>query len=143
MKQAQVLSPSHIIRVTLYDVEASNYDLSHGIAGIDVDFHVFDTSSDYEVVSIWGPNFGLGKKRILAILLIIRRNLRRIQIRFSRDLCRLATITRSNFTYRRNRARRMTALKFSFVSGRMAMFRHGRMYRRQSLRRGRHSFGLI
>ena len=43
--QAQVLSPSHITGVTLYAAEASDYDLTYGFVGIDVDIDVFDTSA--------------------------------------------------------------------------------------------------
>jgi len=43
--QAQVLSPSHITGVTLYAAEASDYDLTHGFVGIDVDIDVFDTGA--------------------------------------------------------------------------------------------------
>ena len=43
--QAQVLSPSHITGVTLYADEVSDYDLTHGIVGIDVDIDVFDTGA--------------------------------------------------------------------------------------------------
>ena len=46
--EAQVLSPSHISGITL---ETSSF----GIHCISVDFHVFDTSSDY-VVRCWWPS---------------------------------------------------------------------------------------
>ncbi len=57
--QAQVLSPSHITGVTLYAAESSDYELTHGIVGIEVDIDVFDTSAivdpedTYAVHSFW------------------------------------------------------------------------------------------
>lgn len=44
--QAQVLSPSHVIGVQLWSTEV-------GVYFIVVDFHAFDTSSDYVVMAVW------------------------------------------------------------------------------------------
>ena len=44
--QAQVLSPSHVTGVQLWATEV-------GVYFIVVDFHAFDTSSDYVVMAVW------------------------------------------------------------------------------------------